>query len=837
MSENKDLKNNGLEELKESDIEMTSDKSENFIDEDIDKSIRIMDASITDMPVIPLRGITVFPAMLLHFDVGREKSISALENAMMNDQMVFLVTQRQAETDLPTVADLFKVGTVARIKQMLRLPGNAIRVLVEGIARGSIIRMIHEVPYFRAEIEIISEFEDGIDNIKSTALMRAVLAQFAEYLDTSQKISREIYPSIEAIETPGRLADIITSNLDVTTEDKQAVLDLIDPVARLEKVSSMLTRENEIMKVENEISQKVKQKLSENQKEYYLREQIKTIQKELGQDESTEELVQKWLEQLDELKLDEKTHEKVEREIKKMLRISSSSPDASVQRNYIECILELPWNKSSRSKIDLKKAKKILDEDHYGLEKVKDRIIEYLAVMSLSKNFKGPIICLVGPPGVGKTSIARSVARSLNRKFVRMSLGGVRDEAEIRGHRRTYVGAIPGRIITSIRDAGANNPVFLFDEIDKIGADYRGDPASALLEVLDPEQNKDFKDHYLDVPFDLSKVLFLTTANTTDTIPRPLLDRMEVIRLSSYTEEEKVKIVQQHLLTKQIKENGLKEGQIGLSENVIHDIVNYYTRESGVRNLEREIGTLCRKVATKVVEGGDKAKNKKFRITSGNLKSYLGKHKASYDMIEGENEVGVVTGLAWTAVGGDTLSIETVVMDGSGHLVLTGQMGDVMQESAKAGLSVIRARRNEFDIPENFHKEKDIHIHIPEGATPKDGPSAGVTMCTSMLSALTGIPVRKDLAMTGEITLRGNVLPVGGIKEKVIAAHRAGVKRILLPEKNLEDLEELPVNVRNSLSFKGIKDIDQVFEEALVKEAKSGAAKKTSSKKSTAKKK
>lgn len=837
MSENKNLKeNNSIDELKENDVEMTSDTDENFMDEDIEDSIRVMDASMTDMPVIPLRGITVFPAMLLHFDIGREKSISALENAMMNDQMVFLVTQRQAETDLPTVDDLFKVGTVARIKQMLRLPGNAIRVLVEGISRGSIIRMIHEVPYFRAEIEIISEYESEIDSIKSIALMRAVLAQFAEYLDTSQKISREIYPSVEAIETPGRLADIITSNLEVTTEDKQSVLDLIDPVVRLEKVSSMLTRENEIMKVENEISQKVKQKLSENQKEYYLREQIKTIQKELGQDESTEELVQKWLNQLEELKLDEKTHEKVEREIKKMLRISSSSPDASVQRNYIECILELPWNKSSRSKIDLKKAKKILDEDHYGLEKVKDRIIEYLAVMSLSKNFKGPIICLVGPPGVGKTSIARSVARSLNRKFVRMSLGGVRDEAEIRGHRRTYVGAIPGRIITSVRDAGVNNPVFLFDEIDKIGADYRGDPASALLEVLDPEQNKDFKDHYLDVPFDLSKVLFLTTANTTDTIPRPLLDRMEVIRLSSYTEEEKVKIVQQHLLTKQMKENGLKDGQISISENVIHDIVNYYTRESGVRNLEREIGTLCRKVATKVVEGGDKAKNKKFRITAGNLKSYLGKHKASYDIIEGENETGVVTGLAWTAVGGDTLSIETVVMDGSGHLVLTGQMGDVMQESAKAGLSVIRARRSEFDIPENFYKEKDIHIHIPEGATPKDGPSAGVTMCTSMLSALTGIPVRKDLAMTGEITLRGNVLPVGGIKEKVIAAHRAGVKRVLLPEKNMEDLDELPANVRNSLSFKGIKDIDQVFEEALVKD-KSVTDSKTSSKKTASKKK
>lgn len=792
-------------------------EDDNFADDEIEDLLHTVSAGIEGMPVIPLRGISVFPTMLLHFDVGREKSISALENAMMTNQMVFLITQKNPDTDLPTAEDFFEVGTTARIKQMLRLPGNAIRVLVEGISRGRIREMLQEVPYFRADIEVIDEDESNVDSPKAAALMRTVISQFEEYIENNQKISREILPGIEAIEAPGRLADILTSHMEIKTEDKQEVLAASDVIERLEKVSGFIAREIEIVKIENDISQKVKQKLTENQKEYYLREQIKTIQHELGQDESVDEEVEKWLKRLDELKLEPKIHEKIEKEIKRMLRLQSASPDASVLRNYIECILELPWNKSTKDKIDLKKTKKILDDEHYGLEKVKDRIVEYLAVMSLSKNFKGPIICLVGPPGVGKTSIAKSIATSLNRKFVRMSLGGVRDEAEIRGHRRTYVGAIPGRIITSIRDCGVNNPVFLFDEIDKVGSDYRGDPASALLEVLDPEQNKDFKDHFLDVPFDLSKVLFITTANTTDTIPRPLLDRMELINLSSYTEEEKVEIARRHLLPKQIKENGLKPEQINVSEGAIRSVVNYYTREAGVRNLEREIGTVCRKVARKVVEAKPKDRKKSYRITAGNLESYLGKKKAHYDIVEGDNEVGVTTGLAWTAVGGDTLFIETTVMNGSGKLVLTGQLGDVMQESAKAGLSVIRSRIETLGIDENFYKDKDIHIHIPEGATPKDGPSAGVTMCTSMVSALTGIPVRKDLAMTGEITLRGNVLAVGGIKEKMIAAHRAGVKTVLLPEENLKDLDELPSNVRNAMEFKGMKTIDQVLAEALVK--------------------
>lgn len=809
----------------ESEVERAIDDGL-FQDDEIEDLVHTMGVDAAGMPVIPLRGITVFPTMLLHFDVGREKSISALENAMMSNQTVFLVTQKNPDTDLPTPDDFFDVGTTARIKQMLRLPGNAIRVLVEGISRGCIDGILQEVPYFRAKIRVLSEDESQKDTPKADALMRTVLSQFEDYLNNTQKISKEIFPGIEAIEEPGRLADIIASHMDIKTEDKQEILAVTDVVERLEKVSGFIAREIEIMKIENDINQKVKQKLTENQKEYYLREQIKTIQHELGQDESIDEEVEKWLKRLNELKLEPKIHEKIEKEIKRMLRLQASSPDVSVLRNYIECILELPWNTSTKDKIDLIKTKKILDDEHYGLEKVKDRIIEYLAVMSLSKDFKGPIICLVGPPGVGKTSIAKSIATSLNRKFVRMSLGGVRDEAEIRGHRRTYVGAIPGRIITSIRDCGVKNPVFLFDEIDKVGSDYRGDPASALLEVLDPEQNKDFKDHFLDVPFDLSKVLFITTANTTETIPGPLLDRMELINLSSYTEEEKVEIAKQHLVPKQIKENGLKPEEINISEGAIRSIVNYYTREAGVRNLEREIGSVCRKVARKVVESGElkdrKSRKsdtalKKYRITAGNIESYLGKKKAHYDIVEGDNEVGVTTGLAWTSVGGDTLFIETTVMDGTGKLVLTGQLGDVMQESAKAGLSVIRSRSSQLGIDENFYKEKDIHIHIPEGATPKDGPSAGVTMCTSMVSALTGIPVRKDLAMTGEITLRGNVLPVGGIKEKMIAAHRAGVKVVLLPEENIKDLNELPSNVRNDMTFKGMKVIDQVLEEALVK--------------------
>ncbi len=800
---------------------MSLDGNEPELTEEIDDLVHVGEPSEEGLPVIPLRGITIFPTMLLHFDVGREKSVSALENAMMTGRPVFLVTQKNAETDLPTREDLYEVGTVANIKQMLRLPGNSIRVLAEGTSRGRIVKMIHEVPFFRAEIEYLEDMIHPGDIARITALRRVVLNQFKEYLNSSQKISSDIFPGIEAIEDPGRMADVITSHLEVDMEAKESVLAAVDVKERLEKVSTMMIREIEVTRLEAELSEKVRANINESQKEYFLREQLKTIQEELGQDETLDDEVTKWLEQLEELELEEEVHDKLEKEIKRVLKLQPQSPDVSVMRTYIETVLGLPWKKYTKDNLNLKKMQKILDEDHYGLEKVKDRIIEYMAVRILSEDFKGHILCLVGPPGVGKTSIARSVARALDRKFVRMSLGGVRDEAEIRGHRRTYVGAIPGRIISSINDAGVNNPVFLLDEIDKVGSDFRGDPASALLEALDPEQNPTFKDHYLDVPFDLSRVLFITTANTTETIPGPLLDRMDMIQLSSYTLEEKVKIAVRHLVPKQIKENGLKKEDISFSEGAVRNTINYYTREAGVRNLEREIGSVCRKIARKIVEEGPEERENIHRITANNLKTYLGKKKSSYEKIQQGSETGVATGMAWTAVGGETLFIETAVVSGSGKLTLTGQLGDVMQESARTALSLIRERAEALNIPEDFHTKYDIHVHIPEGAIPKDGPSAGVTMCTSMVSALTGIPVIREVAMTGEITLRGKVLPVGGIKEKVIAAHRAGAKRILLPAENMIDLEELPDNVRGELTFKPLKIIDEVLEEVLVKEKNS----------------
>lgn len=793
--------------------------------EEIGDLVHAAEPSDDGLPVIPLRGITIFPTMLLHFDVGREKSVSALENAMLTGQKVFLITQKNADTDLPTPDDLYEVGTTAYIKQMLRLPGNSIRVLAEGLTRGKIKEMVHEVPFFRARIQDLYDIENPTDLPRIAALRRVIMKQFKDYLNTSQKISPEIYPGIEAIEDPGRTADIITSHLDVDMAKRIQVLAALNIRERLELVSSMMVEEIEISKLEAEIADKVRASISESQKEYFLREQMKTIQEELGMDETIEDEVRKWLDQLNELHLEEETHEKIQKEIKRVLKLQPQSPDVSVMRNYIETILGLPWNESTEDRLDLKKMQKILDEDHHGLEKVKERIIEYMAVRILSEDFKGHILCLVGPPGVGKTSIARSVARALDRKFVRMSLGGVHDEAEIRGHRRTYVGAIPGRIMTSMNDVGVNNPVFLLDEIDKVGSDYRGDPAAALLEALDPEQNTTFKDHYLDIPFDLSKVLFITTANTTETIPGPLLDRMDVIQLSSYTLEEKVRIAKKHLVPKQIKENGLTTKDISFSDGAVRGIISYYTREAGVRNLEREIGSVCRKVARKIVEDGLDTRETKHKISVNNLKSYLGRKKASYDKIEKDSEVGVATGMAWTAVGGETLFIETAVVSGSGKLTLTGQLGDVMQESARAALSVIRERAKELGVPEDFHTKYDIHIHIPEGAIPKDGPSAGVTMCSSMVSALTGTPIRCNIAMTGEITLRGKVLPVGGIKEKVIAAHRAGAKRILLPADNVVDLEDLPDNVREDLTFRGLKNIDEVLSEVLVRDADEPAAK------------
>lgn len=795
---------------------MTDENNRTEVDQEEQAETEFEVETVLSLPMIPLRGLTVFPNMVLHFDIGREKSINALEKAMVLNQYIFLSAQKDENTDLPTPEDFYHIGTIGKIKQMLKLPGDSIRVLVEGVCRGRIDEVISEVPYFKCAITKIEDEVPEELSPKTEALMRSTLNSFDEYLSVNQKLAPEILPTVAGIEEPGRFADLIGSHLDIKLEDKQTLLETIDIDQRLEKVNEFLVREIEILNIEQDITTKVKTQLNKNQREYYLREQMRAIQEELGISEDVEDEIEDWTQQLEKLKLDKKVRDKVEKEIKRFGRMQPSSAEASVSRTYIETIVGLPWRKEKKGNIDLAKAEKILNEDHHGLEKVKERVLEYLAVIHLSKSMKGPILCLVGPPGVGKTSIARSVARAINRDFVRMSLGGVRDEAEIRGHRRTYIGAIPGRIITSIKECGTKNPVFLFDEVDKIGADFKGDPASALLEVLDPEQNKEFTDHYLEVPFDLSKVMFITTANTTDTIPRPLLDRMEVINVSGYTEEEKVKISQDYLIPKKVKEHGLKEPNIRFSEKALRDLINYYTRESGVRNLEREIANVCRKVAKNIVSG----KKSEFRITEKNLEGYLGKKRYRYDIISGEAEVGVTTGLAWTIVGGDTLFIETTVVPGSGKLVLTGQLGEVMQESAKAGISYIRSIADKLEIDPDFYKEQDLHIHIPEGAVPKDGPSAGVTMCTAIISTLTGTPVRKDIAMTGEITLRGKVLPVGGIREKVLAAHRAGIEKVLLPADNEKDIEDIPKNVRRQMKFVLLHTVDDALEQALVKDEK-----------------
>ncbi|MFO7154363.1 MAG: endopeptidase La [Caldicoprobacter oshimai] len=764
------------------------------------------------IPCLPLRGLTVFPYMVLHFDVGRQKSIAALEEAMINDQELFLVTQKDAKMDDPGFDDIYHVGTVSKIKQLLKLPGDTIRVLVEGLKRGRIVKCISTDPYFEVEIEEIEENDPEPGDLEQEALMRSVLDIFEDYVKLGNRVSPDTLISVNAVEKPGQLADIIAANVLVKIEDKQNILEAFDPQDRLEKLYGILTREIQILEIERKINQRVKKQIDKLQREYYLREQLKAIQKELGEKDGIGEEVEEYRRKIEEAQLPEEAYEKAMKELDRLYRMPPGSPEIGIIRTYLDWLVELPWNVETEDNTDIKKAAKILDEDHYGLEKVKERVLEYLAVHQLTQQMKGPILCFVGPPGVGKTSIARSIARALNRKFVRMSLGGVRDEAEIRGHRRTYVGAIPGRIIASIRQAGTKNPVFLFDEIDKMSSDFRGDPASAMLEVLDPEQNFAFRDHYLEVPFDLSKVMFLTTANTLETIPRPLLDRMEVIHISGYTEEEKLHIASRYLIPKQVKEHGLKEGSVQIPERVIRDIINYYTREAGVRNLERQIATICRKAARKILETGQQ----RVRITSSNLKRYLGVPIYRYEKAGQHDQAGIVTGLAWTAVGGDTLLVEAIHMPGTGKLVLTGQLGDVMKESAQAGFSYIRAKARDFGIDPNFYNNTDIHVHIPEGAIPKDGPSAGITMTTAIISALTGIPARSDVAMTGEITLRGRVLPIGGLKEKVLAAHRAGITKVIIPSENEKDLKEIPENVKRKVKIVLVEHMDQVLEHALV---------------------
>ncbi len=766
------------------------------------------------LPCIPLRGVSIFPHTVVHFDIGREKSIRALENAMASDKLMFVATQKDENILIPKVEDMYEIGTVVRVKQMLKIQGDAVRVLVEGICRGSIDQVITEETYISATINRLEEdIREEELSLEDKAAMRIIREEFVEYAALTSQITDEVVDKTLAVTEPGPMIDKIANELFVSCARKQNILGELNFSERLKALTELIGEENEIAVIEKELSQKVKENIDNGQREYFLREKLKAIQTELGVEEDAGAESAEWLEKLDELKLDEKVDEKVRKEISKFSKMMPSSAESSVIRNYVETILDLPWNKSSRVNSNLKKAEKILEEDHYGMKKVKERILEYLAVVHLSKAIRGPILCLVGPPGVGKTSIARSIARATGREFIRMSLGGVRDEAEIRGHRRTYIGAIPGRVINGIKDAGTNNPLFLFDEVDKIGADFRGDPASALLEVLDPEQNNTFTDHFLEIPFDLSKVMFITTANSVDTIPEPLLDRMEVIEVPGYTEQEKVKIAQKYLISKEIKANGLKKENIRISENALHDLVNYYTRESGVRNLERSIGSVCRKVARRVVT----EKGRTYNVTPRNLERYMGKHIFHYDVLEGENPIGVTTGMAWTRVGGDTLKIETSVVPGTGKLNLTGQLGDVMQESAKIGVSYVRSIASRYGIEEDFYKKYDMHIHVPEGAVPKDGPSAGVTMCTSVVSALTKTPVDREIAMTGEITLRGKVLPVGGIREKVLAAHRAGIRKILLPKENARDIDEIPQSVRRDLDFVLIEDVKEALENALVK--------------------
>lgn len=764
------------------------------------------------MPLIPLRGITVFPNMVVHFDLGREKSIVALERAMMMNQTVFLVSQKDVSTDLPVPEDIYTTGTVAKIKQMLKLPGDSVRVLVDGQYRAKLEEYSQQSPYFLVSVSGIAEEDPEEPSADVMALMRTAADLYREYASKQPKLASDNSISVDALKQGGRMADTIASAMQLKVEDAQKVLSAIDVKKRLKTVIEILKRENDILKLEDKIHSKVKSSMDKSQREYYLREQIRVLHEELGDDDDTKDEAQVWRSKLEKLCLAEDITKKIEKEIDRFSKMPGNSPDVPVYRNYLESVLELPWNDASEEQNDLLAAEKILDEDHYGMEKVKDRIVEYLAVRQLAKDNKAPILCLVGAPGVGKTSIAKSVARATGREFVHMSLGGVRDEAEIRGHRRTYIGAIPGRVMTLISDCGKKNPVFLFDEVDKIGTDFRGDPASALLEVLDPEQNKEFVDHYLEVPFDLSDVLFITTANDTGTIPRPLLDRMEVLDLSGYTLEEKVNIAQKYLVPKQMKANGLTSKNIVINKSAVITIINNYTRESGVRNLEKKIGSVCRKVARFVVEGDEK----KHSVTAKNIEDYLGKKLVFYDKLLGKNEVGVATGLAWTVVGGDTLFIETAVLPGQGNILLTGKLGDVMQESAKAAISYIRANQKHLGVEENFYKEKDIHIHVPEGAVPKDGPSAGVTMCVSVVSALTGKPVRKDIAMTGEITLRGKVLPVGGIKEKMLAAHRMGIRKALLPADNKRDLEDLPESVRAEMEFILLDRIEDALKEAIV---------------------
>ncbi|MDC6138505.1 endopeptidase La [[Ruminococcus] gnavus] len=773
-----------------------------------------MNREIKSLPMVALRGMTIMPEMVVHFDVSREKSIAAIQEAMAGDQKIFLVAQRSIETDDPTQEDVYEVGTVGTIKQIMKLPKHIVRVLVSGETRGILKQLQQDTPYLQAEVEVIDESDLVIqDDLNGEAMARSLKDTFLDYAARNGKMSKEAVAEILEIKSLKKLVDEIAANTPFYYVDQQEILGKVDFWERYETLAFKLVNEVQIMDIKDELQQKVKERVDKHQKEYILREQLKLIREELG-DDSTLSDAEEFEKAAKNLKAPKEVNEKLKKEISRFKSSLNSPAESGVIRTYIETLLEMPWDKAGKDNQDIKYAEEVLEADHYGLEQVKERILEFLAVRSLTKKGESPILCLVGPPGTGKTSIARSLAKALKKPYVRISLGGVRDEAEIRGHRKTYVGAMPGRIANGIRQAGVKNPLMLLDEIDKVSTDYKGDTFSALLEVLDSEQNYKFRDHYLEVPLDLSEVLFIATANSLQTIPRPLLDRMEVIEVTSYTENEKLHIATEHLIPKQLEKNGLKKEQLKISKNAVWKIASNYTKEAGVRQLEREIGNICRKAAKEILTTGKKS----VTITEKNLFKYLGKEKFTYQMANAADEIGIVRGLAWTSVGGDTLQIEVNVMPGKGEIMLTGQLGDVMKESARTGISYIRSVSRDYQIADDFFEKHDIHVHIPEGAVPKDGPSAGITMATAMLSAITEQKVRADIAMTGEVTLRGRVLPIGGLKEKLLAAKNAGIKTVLVPKKNLADVEELSQEITKGLEILPVEHMEEVLKAAFVSE-------------------
>ena len=773
-----------------------------------------MSDMIENLPAIALRGTTILPDMIVHFDVSREKSIKAIEKAMVQDQRIFLITQRDPEVEEPVQEDLYRIGTIAEIKQLVKTKNNMIQVLVEGKERAELLRFEENTNYLDAEIALFQEehAEDMDENLKE-AMIRGMKELFIRYCNENPKLSKDLAGQILEQEEVQKVIDQIAVNLPMRYEDKQKILDAVTLEERYEVLGMILSNEIEIMQIRVDLNQKVKQRVDKNQRDYILREQLKVIREELGDQDTVSEADQ-FREQAEKLKASKEVKEKIKKEIERFKNTAGSQAEAGVMRSYIETLLSLPWDKTSRDNKNLKKAKEILEEDHYGLDKVKERIMEFLAVRTLTKKGDSPILCLAGPPGTGKTSIARSVARALGKEYVRMSLGGVRDEAEIRGHRRTYIGAMPGRIANGLIQAGVKNPLMLLDEIDKVSSDYKGDTSSALLEVLDGEQNSKFRDHYVEIPLDLSEVLFIATANDLQTIPRPLLDRMEIIEINSYTENEKEHIAKEHLIPKQIRNHGLKEQQLSIDDEALREMITGYTKEAGVRNLERKIGEICRKTARKILE----EKQETVKVTRENLEEFLGRAKFTYQKKNQCDEIGIVRGLAWTSVGGDTLQIEVNLMPGKGEFLLTGQLGDVMKESAQAGISYIRSVAETYHIESEFFQKHDLHIHIPEGAVPKDGPSAGITMATAMLSAITKIPVRANVAMTGEITLRGRVLPIGGLKEKLLAAKSAGIEKVLIPQENQADVLEMDEEITGGLEIVPVSTMKEVLEHALVQQ-------------------